>query len=126
MKRFWIRRGLMIATFIIAATLLFTLIVMTLWNNILPGVLGVKTISFLQALGILLLSKILFGGFKGGWRGGGSHEWRKKMKDKWETMTPEQRDNFKAEWKNRCGGRWGMKAQRDEATRPAESGGFQG
>ena len=116
----------MIATFIIAATLLFTLIVMTLWNNILPAVLGVKTISFMQALGILLLSKILFGGFKGGWRGGGSHEWQRKMREKCEAMTPEQRDKFKAEWKNRCGGRWGMKPQKDEAGKPAESSGFPG
>ena len=116
----------MIATFIIAATLLFTLIVMALWNNILPAVLGVKTISFLQALGILLLSKILFGGFKGGWRGGGRQEWQRKMREKCEAMTPEQRDKFKAEWKNRCGGRWSMKPQRDEAVKPAEGSVFQG
>ncbi len=88
---------------------------MGLWNAILPAVLGVKAITFGQALGILLLSKILFGGFGGGWRGGRSHEWKKNMKEKWETMTPEQREQFKAEWKNRCGGRWGMRPQTREA-----------
>ena len=111
--------GLMLVTFIIAATILFTFVVMGLWNAILPVVLGVKTITFIQALGILVLSKILFGGFRGGWRGARSHEWRQKMKDKWDTMTPEQRDHFKAEWKNRCGGRCGMKPQYEESGKPA-------
>lgn len=109
----------MMATFIIAAVLLFTFVVMGLWNAILPAVLGVRTITFIQALGILVLSKILFGGFRGGWRGGPSYGWRQKMKDKWEAMTPEQRDQFKAEWKNRCGGRWSMKPQKDEPGRTA-------
>src|ERR1700710_2948788 len=105
MKKFWIRKGLMIAVCAIAGTLLFTLVVMWLWNAILPIVLGVKTITFLQALGILVLSKILFGGFRGGWRGGRGHEMRQKMKDKWDHMTPEQREKFQSEWKNRCGNR---------------------
>ncbi len=115
MKKYWIRKGLMITIFVIAATLLFSLVVMSLWNAILPAVLGVKAITFIQALGILILSKILFGGFRGGWRGGRGQEWKQKMKEKWETMSPEQRDQFKAEWKNRCGGRWGMKPQNMEA-----------
>ncbi len=104
----------MITIFVIAAILLFSLVVMSLWNAILPAVLGVKAITFIQASGILVLSKILFGGFRGGWRGGRGQEWKQKMKEKWETMTPEQRDQFKTEWKNRCGGRWGMKPQNTE------------
>lgn len=113
MKKIWIKKGLMMVTIFIAALLLFTFVVMGLWNTILPEVLGVKSITFTQALGLLVLSKILFGGFRGGWHSGRSHEWKQKMKDKWDVMTPEQRDNFKAEWKNRCGGRWGMKSQSD-------------
>ena len=98
----------MILVFGIIAVLVFGLVVMSLWNAILPAVLGVKAISFMQALGILLLSKILFGGFGGG-RNKGS--WRNKekwieMKDKFAGMTPEEREKFKAEWKNKCGGRW--------------------
>lgn len=111
MKKFWIKKGLMIGLMVIAAILVFGAVVMGLWNAILPAVLGVKTITFMQALGILLLSKILFGGFRGGCRPGGGREWKQKMKAKWETMTPDERDSFKSEWKNRCGGRWGMKPQ---------------
>jgi hypothetical protein len=110
MKKFWIKKGLMILFFGIAAILIFGFVVMGLWNAILPVVLGVKVITFWQALGILLLSKILFGGFGGGHNRGG---WRNKgkwmeMKDKFAGMTPEEREKFKAEWKNKCGNRWSM------------------
>lgn len=102
MKKFIIKKVLLIAFFVTAGILLFGFTVMGLWNAILPAVLGVKAISFTQALGILLLSKILFGGFGGrGW--GRRHEWKQKMKEKWNNMTPEQREQFRAEWKNRCG-----------------------
>ena len=97
--------------FFIAATLVFSAVVMGLWNAILPEVLGVKAITFVQALGMLLLSKILFGGFHGrGFRGrNGGPMWNNQMREKWNTMTPEEREKFKAEWKNRCGARWKMR-----------------
>jgi|GEM_PF-414677 len=40
-----------------------TWIVMALWNSLLPDIIGVRAITFWQAMGILVLSKILFGGF---------------------------------------------------------------
>ena len=81
---------------------------MLLWNNILAVVVPVHTITFLQALGILVLSKILFGGFRGGW-GGHRPYWKQRMMQKWNTMTPEEREKFKGEWQKRCG-RWGYKS----------------
>lgn len=109
MKRFWFKKGLMFLVFFIAAVLLFGAIVMGLWNALLPAILGVKAITFVQALGILLLSKILFGGFgRRGWHGGRGQHWRHNIQEKWSKMTPEEREKFKAEWKNRCGGRWKM------------------
>ena len=109
MKKFWIKKALMILFCVIVGVLVFGFVVMSLWNAILPAVLGVKAITFLQALGILLLSKILFGGF-GGKCGGGSGRRGKwmEMKEKFSGMTPEEKEKFKAEWKNRCGGRWSM------------------
>jgi hypothetical protein len=105
-KRFKARKLLMIIPIVIAAVLLFGLVVMSLWNAILPAVLGVKAISFMQALGILILSKILFAGFGRGGGGFGHRrsEWREQMKEKWSGMNPEEREKLKAEWKNRCGG----------------------
>ncbi len=122
MKKFWIKKGLMILFFGTIAVMAFGFIVMALWNALLPAILGVKAITFLQALGLLLLSKILFGGFGGGGRGWrGSPAWKQKMKQRWDTMTPEQREQFKAEWKNRCGGRWGRPEKNDAVnTMPTE------
>lgn len=120
MKKFWVRKGLMFFTFFIAAIILFGAIVMFLWNAILPAVVGVKAITFIQALGILLLSKILFGGFgrRGGWQRGRPNEWKDKMKNKFASMTPEEKEKFKDEWKNRCGGgrRWNMEQQNTPGT----------
>jgi hypothetical protein len=112
MKKIWIKKGVMMVTFIIVATIVFSFLVMGLWNAILPEVIGVKPISFIQALGLLLLSKILFGGFHGrGFKGNGGPMWSRNMKEKWNAMTPEEREKFKSEWKNRCGGRWKMKPE---------------
>ncbi len=67
------------------------LLVMSLWNALLPAILGVKAIGFWQALGLLVLSRILFGGL--GLRPGmfGAH---RRMHARWMAMTPEQRDAF--------------------------------
>jgi Ca2+/H+ antiporter, TMEM165/GDT1 family len=80
-------------------------IVMLLWNNVLAVVLHISTIRFWQAVGILILSKILFGGFRGAHFG--RHQWKQKMQQRWEGMTPEEREKFKQEWGNRCGQRFG-------------------
>lgn len=107
-KRFKAKKLLMIIPLVILGIAVFGLVVMSLWNAILPAVLGVKAISFMQALGILVLSKILFGGFGGGRAGMGHRrqQWNEQMKNKWAAMNPEEREKLKTEWKNRCGNRW--------------------
>ncbi len=67
-------------------------------------------VSFWQAAGLLVLSKILFGGFRGrgghhGWHGRHGHWGREMWRQKWESMTPEERDRLRAKFKGRCG--WG-------------------
>ena len=108
MKRFRFKIAVKFVAIFILAAFFITAAVMALWNAILPAVLGVNAITFWQALGILVLSKILFGGFgrRGGWNGGGRHQWRKGMQEKWANMTPDEREKFKAEWKSRCGPGW--------------------
>lgn len=89
----------------LAAVALFTLLVMSLWNAILVPVLHVGAVSFWQAAGILVLSKILFGGFKGRgggpWGGRGRH-FKYEMREKWANMSPEEKDKMKQEWRHRC------------------------
>ena len=78
-KRNWFVIAPLALIGITAVALLFGLIVMWLWNAILPPLLGVHMLtSFWQALGLLVLSRILFGGFfKGGSRHrGGPFMWK--------------------------------------------------
>jgi len=94
----------LIPLFILAFTALFSFAVYELWNGVLVDVLGVKVISFWQALGILVLARILFGGFP--FRRGGppfGPPWRHKMMEQWQSMTPEQREKLCEEMRERCG-----------------------
>lgn len=121
MKKHGIKRGVMFFLLFIVAVPLFGLLVMSLWNAILPEVIGVRSISFWQALGILLLSKILFGGFGSGRhnRHRGREKWI-EMKQKFAGMSAEEREKFKDEWKNRCGGRW-SRFEKEETQTPSAS-----
>jgi Ca2+/H+ antiporter, TMEM165/GDT1 family len=98
-RKFWIKRAIFIPLAIVAGVFIFGSLVMYLWNSILPAVLGVSVITFWQALGILVLSKILFGGFRGGH--GHMHKGH-EMHSRWMHMNPEEREKMKAEWRNRC------------------------
>ncbi len=77
-------------------------VVTQLWNWLMPDLFGLHTIRFWQALGLLILSRVFFGGFRGrGGFGGGSRMMRKR----WEEMTPEQREQFSKGMRGgRCGG----------------------
>jgi len=92
MKRFWILKGLKFAVFAALAVTVAAYVVMSLWNLVLPAVTGLHAISFLQALGLLVLCRLLFGGIHGH-RGG---HWRRRMQERWEHMTPEQREQLRA------------------------------
>ena len=83
----------------LVVTTLLSFIVMQLWNHLLPELVGARTITFWQALGLLVLSKILFGGFRG--RPGG--HWRRHMMERWAQMTPEEREKFREGMRSRCG-----------------------
>jgi hypothetical protein len=63
-----------------------------LWNWLMPNIFGLRAITFSQAIGLVVLSKILFGGFGG--RGGGPG--RNRWKERWEQMSDEDRERFRA------------------------------
>jgi len=100
MRRKWI----FIAPLAILAMLAFVAVggaaVMLLWNWLLPSLFGWHAIGFWQALGILALSRILFGGLGHGFfrPGLGRH-----MGDRWAHMTPEERERFRQGLRSRCG-----------------------
>lgn len=81
--------------FLIPFVILFALsgIVMWLWNAILPEVTGVASVTYWQAMGILVLSKILFGGFHG-FRKHRDYK-RRHFYHKMKNMSPEEREKLK-------------------------------
>src|SRR5215831_12749995 len=101
MRRHRLLRVLKIALFAAVAGTLFSFLVMGLWNVLMPGIFAVRTISFWQALGLLVLCKILFGGFRP--YAGGGPRWRRRMLERWEQMTPEEREKFKEGMRRGCG-----------------------
>ena len=76
----------------IVAVAVFGFVVKALWNGLMPPLFGWHAITFWQAVGLLVLSKILFGGFRGG-PGRGMH-WRGRMRQRWEQMSPEEQEKF--------------------------------
>jgi hypothetical protein len=101
MKRHWIAKAPKFILMAILGVALLGLVVMSLWNSLMPALFGWHTVTFWQAIGLLLLCKILFGGFRG--RPGPYRGWRGRMRERWESMTPEQREKFRQGMQSRCG-----------------------
>lgn len=100
-----LRKGIFFALFFAGAVALAGAVVMLLWNAIVVPVTGFGALSFWQALGLLLLSRILFGGWRGRrWRSyGGSHKGhRAHWREKWKNMSEEERAHFREAWRQRC------------------------
>src|SRR5215471_7912455 len=107
------RRWIFVAPLALAGLGLFIAVggwaVMLLWNWLLPAVFGWREITFWQALGILALCRILFGGF--GRHGVSRSSMRRRMAermadrvaDRWAAMTPEERERFRQRMRERCG-----------------------
>lgn len=103
---------------IFAAAILFLLalggVIMLLWNWLVPHLFSGPQITFWQALGLLLLSKILFGGWSGGkCRYCGGPGWKSRYNEKLSTMSPEERERFK----KRMSEKW-CRSERSEGFKP--------
>lgn len=76
---------------------LISFVVMQLWNNLLPDIIHVGSITIWQAGGIFILCKILFGfGRGGGGKFGGDRSlFKKRLAERFQNMDPEERASFK-------------------------------
>jgi Ca2+/H+ antiporter, TMEM165/GDT1 family len=95
------------AFIILGAVILFLIgsVTMLLWNELLPKIFNVSVITFWQALGLILLSKILFSGahpsFKDHRFKNRDHDyWHKRFDDRLNSMSAEEKEKFKARWEN--------------------------
>jgi hypothetical protein len=85
------RNGIRILPIAIIIILTLSLAVMLLWNALLPSLFGFSAINYLQAIGLLLLSRILFGGFG---HFGLRHN-HHNLREHWHNLSPEDREKIK-------------------------------
>ena len=99
------RKLVFIAPLAILGILIFIFIggqgVKLLWNWLLPPLFGWRPITFWQALGMLALCRILFGG--SGWHGSVRSRIRRRMEERCESMSPEEREQFRQRMRERWG-----------------------
>ncbi len=99
------RRIVKLVVLVLPAAVLFLaligFIVMSLWNGLTPTLFGLKPVTYWQAVGLLILARMLFGGFRGA-SGRGGH-WRHRMMERCEQMTPEEREKFRQALESRWG-----------------------
>jgi hypothetical protein len=103
MKSFWVLKGLKILILIVFFIVLVGTIVMWLWNWLMPSVFNLPYISFQQAIGLTVLTRLLSGGFHFGMGNHREHwEQKRQMWDKWSAMSSEERQKWKNDWRSRC------------------------
>jgi hypothetical protein len=103
MKGRWALKAARMLGFLVVGSLAIGLVVMLLWNALIPELFNGPVLTFWQSVGLLILSHVLLRGW--GHRGHGWHHdrWRHRFEEKLAAMTPEERDKFKGEWRRRCG-----------------------
>jgi len=100
----WVVKGAALLALAIAAIAVLSLVVMSLWNWLVPSLFRGPALQYWQAVGLLLLSRILFGSLRG--RGGWHGHWRARMwRERWASMTPEERERLRERFQHRCGHR---------------------
>jgi len=116
MKIHGILKGLIMGTLVVLAVGAFAFLVKWLWNWLMPPLFGLHVLGYWQALGLLVLCKILFGGFGGRHSFGGSRRMRftsdmspeerirlREVFRRWPDMTPEEREECRNEMRTACG-----------------------
>jgi len=108
---------LKIVVLVVLCFFVFGFVVEHVWNWLMPSVFGLRTITFLQAIGLIFLGKVLFGGFHrhGGGRWGGGR-WRQEMEARFANMTPEERERFRAGMSGRRGCGFGSPSEPGPST----------
>lgn len=112
MRHHPIIKGIKIILFVLVGGAVLGFATMELWNALLPQIFGLHRITFWQGVGLVVLSRILFGGFHrhSGHRDQWKRGMRHRMRERWETMTPEEREKF----------RKGMRCGRNPFAQPEE------
>lgn len=106
MRKRWPLKVGRILLIVVVASFVLGFIVMSLWNALIPDLFHGPVLNYWQAIGLLLLSRILFfggpgrGGPPGGWR---RERMRKRFEERMASMSPEERERMRRKMGDRCG-----------------------
>ena len=117
-RTFWLTKALKFVFFAALFVVAAVFVTMSLWNWLMPLIFHLPVLSFWQTLGLVVLSRILTGGFGRGGRGfqARGRAWKRQIEQRLETFSPAEREKFRQQMRSRCAGSWGRAA----ADAPAE------
>lgn len=97
-RKYWVAK---MGVGIVVGLAIMGFVVMLLWNNIVVSLFGLKVISYMQSMGLLILARILTGNFgPRGFGGPGSMMHRKGfMHERWKNMSEEEKNQWKERMK---------------------------
>ncbi len=108
-RSFWLKKAVKFVFFAGLFVVVAGFATMSLWNWLMPMIFHLPVLTFGQTIGLLVLSRILLGGFGrgggGGWARG--RAWKRQMMQRMETFSPAEREKFRQQMRNRCAGSWG-------------------
>lgn len=96
------RKGFGVIVFIGLGIFALSWVVMFLWNFALAPSVAIHQLNYWQAMALLVLMRILLGGFRFGPRMHGRQGKWEKWGKRWRGMSDEERGRIKDEWKKRC------------------------
>jgi hypothetical protein len=99
MKTPFCKRWYLFVPLILLAIVGVGFLTMGLWNWLMPALFNLPEITIWQTAGLMLLARLVLGGFGGhhGHRGHHHRDYRMRgqLFEKWEKMTPEDREKFR-------------------------------
>jgi hypothetical protein len=102
MKARWMWFGGKMVLMVTGLALVLGGLTMLMWNALIPSLFHGPEITYLQALGVLILTRLLFGGWgrhRGGWR---DRRWRGRRQDHFAKLSPEEQEKMKSDWRSYC------------------------
>lgn len=123
----WIAKCIAAVIGVIILAFLLAWVTMLLWNWLVPMLFNGPVITYLEAAGLMILGRLLVGGFGGGKGGCHGHRawkhhqhgyWKRRWEDKMANMTPEEKEKFKMGM-SKCG--WGSKWNDCDTHTPEET-----
>jgi hypothetical protein len=101
-RKFWYIPAMIVGG--IGLCFLLSLAMMYLWNWLMPEIFHLPSITYWQAIGLFILSRFLFGGWKVHEKSHmrkrrGDDFWHDRFEEKLNSMRPEEKDKFRETWK---------------------------